>query len=627
MIIFQSKPAFAVDPTPTEAPQKQVTVEWMNSFKSEVENNAVISTIQSFLQGFDGFFGGIMFSTPNVMAETIDTDKFKINDIIIIRQKFFNWSIPIFVLVLVSMALIKTTQSNLAGWGPFAFRAIIVVLLYITTPYILMYSIQFSNFISNDLTKPTSAVQWLVDAYSKAGEKAASAGQDDQFFQTGIPTFQFSLLGGKLNGMGEIFAKGFFFLAMLTALFIALLSLAFQFSIRLLSLIVLSILFPFAIPFALSDKTQGMVEGFFKLWFSYLLQQPAFSLGLAIVLSIAKSALSQGFNIGLLIFFIASLFFLSFVNHLVTRIFGDSWTAISTATHSAMAGGVVGGFVGTTIGGTASKLKDGIVGGRVNGIRSYIGNKIGQKHGLFPKSEEGQSTIYKSGSRTQWINGEAKTVKTEEVVSESHIRNHRKPFNPATYQNASQSESKDSKVTYSAQPSDTSDKQSANGIHQKSQYTFMNDFAKKGWEASVEDEKTGVVKMTGDSYAYRDKASGLTSIYSSKQDAIKDGVNETDLKPYKVSEGKYIDLSTFSKNRRNPHNSYATAIATKKGFATDYAHVKHSSDPVRVKRFLDISKAQHKKAGIDGVMVRRWGNVEGKPTKEKVVRIYTTKEI
>jgi predicted lipid-binding transport protein (Tim44 family) len=506
-----------------------------------------------------------------------------------------------------------------------------VIVLYITTPYILMYSIEFSNKLTAELTKEQTITQFLQDVYTKAGEKANSVNEDAQFEETGIPTFKFSLTGGLLKGMGDFITKAFVFLLMLAAMLIGLIALAFQFTFRILALITLSILFPFAIPFALSEKTQGMVESFFKLWFSYLLQQPAFALGYAIVIAIARSALDQGFNIGLMFFFTASLFFLSVINDLVTRIFGDPWTAISSSMKSAFAGGLIGGAVGGSIG----KIKEGVVGGRVSGIRNYVGNRIGQKYGLFPRTDTSEVTTSREGYRTQWIDGKPKTVQTQDTETVSRVSRNRskRPFNQSVYQGGdttssggSFSRSEDG-GSYSGGNQSFKSEESAGSGEVTPRYTFMNDFNKKGWETTVDDEKLGVVKMSGEAYSYHDKASGLTSIYSSKQDAIRDGALESDLKPYSVKGGRYIDLSTFGKNRKNPHNSYATSVARKKGFKSDYAHIKHSSDPERIKKFFEMTNSRNKKLGIDGVIVRRWGNMGDSKTKDKVVRIYTTKNI
>lgn len=638
--------AHAEEPKPTEAPTKQVTVEWMNQFESERNPSLVISTIHSLLNGFDSFLGGIVFQTPNVMGDPIKAVKsqsgcagsncnnvlFSINDISKIRAKLFYWSIPLLAIVLAGIALAKTTETSVDGWKAFLGRVAIVVVLYITTPYILMYTIQFSNMLTAEFTKEQTVTQFLKDAYTKAGERAGSVNEDAQFAETGIPTFKFSLTGGLLKGMGDFITKAFVFLLMVAAMFIGLIALAFQFTFRILALITLSILFPFAIPFALSEKTQGMVESFFKLWFSYLLQQPAFALGYAIVIAIARSTLEQGFNIGLMFFFTASLFFLTVVNDLVSRIFGDPWTAMANSLKAAFAGGMIGGAIGGSIG----KVKEGAVGGRISGIRSYIGNRIGQKYGMFPRTDASEVTTNRMGYKTQWINGQPTTVQTQdsETVTRVSSNRSRKPFDKRQYQNdiptsAPPVNNRAVGMDYSGEVTQSfnSSGNASQSSDVKPRYTFTNDFAKKGWETSVDDEKLGIVKMSGDAYSYRDKATGLTSIYSSKQDAIKDGVLETDLKPYNVQGERYIDLSTFGKNRKNPHNSYATSVARKRGFKSEYAHIKHSSDPERIKRFFEMTNSRNKKLGVDGVIVRRWGNVGDTKTTDKVIRIYTNKKI
>ncbi|HSW97463.1 MAG TPA: type IV secretion system protein, partial [Candidatus Saccharimonadales bacterium] len=164
-----------------------------------------------------------------------------------------------------------------------------------------------------------------------------------------------------------VIAVGFFLIGFLYIVF--------QAMIRFISLLFLSVIFPLVLPFALSEKTENITNTYFRTWFTFLIQQPAFVLGFAIVSSILGSILtSHGGSIGTLFLFSGSLIFLGGVNIFIGRIFGDGWSLISSNAQS---------MVGNrAITGSTQEIKRGAFTGKAVGVRSYLGSQIGRKIGL-----------------------------------------------------------------------------------------------------------------------------------------------------------------------------------------------------------------------------------------------------
>src|SRR5205823_5166441 len=104
-----------------------------------------------------------------------------------------------------------------------------------------------------------------------------------------------------------VIAVGFFLIGFLYIVF--------QAMIRFISLLFLSVKFPLVLTFALSERTENITNTFFKTWFTFLIQQPAFVLGFAIVSSILGSILTvHGGSMGTLFLFSGALIFLGGVN-------------------------------------------------------------------------------------------------------------------------------------------------------------------------------------------------------------------------------------------------------------------------------------------------------------------------
>ncbi len=143
----------------------------------------------------------------------------------------------------------------------------------------------------------------------------------------------------------------------------------------------------------------------------------------------------------------------------------------------------------------------------------------------------------------------------------------------------------------------------------------------RGLRVNAENEKQGVVSVTGDAYKYEDNKTGLTSIYPSRLDAIQDGGPEEKLQNIALQNEQFIDLSSFGKTNPNPHNFNAMQESKRQGRQLNYAHITPNSPPERVQHFLEMSKKRNEAFGIKGVIVQR----QAANGDDPVIRLYSHK--
>lgn len=327
VILFLPSFVYAEDsptPTPTPAPQVQFT----NEFTSKNEPSSVISLLKNFVSGFDTFLGGFIFYTPDPLASTITLkDNSQIPGVGKYRDIFYQIAIPILAIVIAGIAITKLGTDNTHELKTFLVRFVVVIALFLTVPLVLSYSIQFNNLLVDKISNNQNFTGFVNDYFDKSQEKIAQ-GEEPTIF--GIPPFSISLKGGILQSLGSFIVQIFLFALTFLFLLCGLIYLGFQFIIRFATLLFLGVIYPVILPFALSERTQQIVYTFFKTWFTFLIQQPAFVLGFAIATDIFSAILTaKGPSVGMLFFYTGFLFFLGGVNMLVSRIFSDIWVAAS----------------------------------------------------------------------------------------------------------------------------------------------------------------------------------------------------------------------------------------------------------------------------------------------------------
>jgi ABC-type microcin C transport system permease subunit YejB len=150
VFLTNTLPAFAAPtPTPTTAPQTQYT----NEFTVDNQPSAIVELLQSFIQGFDSFIGGFIFYTPDPLGDKIVLkDKSEIPGITKYRDMFYHIALPILAIVIAGIAVSKLGSDNAQELKSFAVRFLITIILFITVPSVLSYSIQANNLLLHIIT-------------------------------------------------------------------------------------------------------------------------------------------------------------------------------------------------------------------------------------------------------------------------------------------------------------------------------------------------------------------------------------------------------------------------------------------------------------------------------------------
>ncbi len=573
-------------PTPTAIPTP--TIPPVTTAQSA---NMIVGSLKTFIGGIDSWLGGFIFHTPDLFGTNIVLqDGTDLGAIANFRDMFYLISIPLIAIVIAFSALHIINAENSAIIKPFLLRLLLVGVMLIITPLVFSYSIQANNLLVDKILATSTTSQspqftGFITDYLDNVTSQVSKGADPGLF--GIPSFNFSVLQNPYSVIGVVLVRLLLFLVLILALLSGIFFILFQFIMRFLSLLFLSVLFPLAIPFTLSPKTQNITKSYFQAWFSFLIHQPAFVLAYMLVISILKTTLAKnGASLGTLLLYIGSLFFLGGVSAIAARIFGQPWTAIANDAQA---------FLATrSIMGNITEFKRGMVGGSVTGIKSLAGTKLAQRIGLLPRT-----TLLETQAKNSSTSGENnKTKGTQEKTS-------------------------------SSQRGTTTYEEPTNGFNapaSPSKHSFTKELQQHGMQTRLVDQKQGIVSIDGEGYKHTDKATGLTSIYPTKADGVADGIAEKDLKPTRINRANFIDLSSFGKEK-NPHNAFVTAAAKNQGHASNYAHLTPTSSPDRVKNFLTIAKERNSERDIKGVIVKRFGNSKGERTKERIVRLYTTEEL
>lgn len=543
--------------SPTPAPQM-----------ASLEDNQASASgmLNSFFSSFDWISSGLIFNTPNLMDNSIKlSDGTVLSGISEFRTIFFDIAIPLYVIIISFIAMTHITNDNKYQLTNFLKRLAFVVGLSILTPYILSYSIQFINLLNNKINAQNS--------FNIAGFILSFLNSGDLYKLLGLGMGPFGFIGTIFTSPGTIMqlivlivSFGFFLLGFLYIVFQAI--------FRFLALLILSVLYPLVLPFALAGKTENIANTYFKTWFTFLIQQPAFVLGFAIVSAILGSIMkAHGGNIGTLFLYSGALIFLGGVNIFIGRIFGDGWSMLATNFQSMAASGAITGFGA----GTLRELKRGAVTGRASGFRSYAGMHLGNK------------------IRSYTTNGDNSNDNNGSQKPPHFSTKFRKAGNWA---------------------------KSANNDQPATQ--FAKEINNHGIKTQVIDKKQGIIHMKGTGYSYTDHNSGLTTTYISKEDALSSGRKEHELKPSKIDH-RIVDHSYFNKDYPIPYG--AEAIKNSKKGYTARSYLGSVNHPKRVKEYLDLSREDLRKNNATGLLMKQFDTPGDEIATKKTIRIYSTEPL
>jgi len=552
-------------PTPTPLPQ----VQFVNQFTVQNEPSVIVGLLKTFISGFDSFLGGFIFYTPDPLANPIVLkDNSQIPGMTKYRDMFYQIALPLVAIITAAFAIGRLGSENLYSIKSFFFRLLIVVTLFITTPYVLSYSVQFNNLLVSKISQAQTMTSFLDDYFDQTSAQINNTNSD----QYGIPSFDLSLASGILNSLGKFIVQILLFAITFLFLLGGLIYIGFQFVIRFAAILFLGVLYPVVIPFALSEKTEQIVLTFFRSWFTFLISQPAFVLGFAIATDIFDSLLkAKGPSVGLLFFYTGFLFFLGGVNVLVGRIFGDSFGSFTNNMQALIATRATTSTITsapTVLRGLISKGS-----GLVNAYKANSGNGVQNSKGRGNGGDPNQmGRVAKQGYSyypRNWSQGEG--IKSA--------------FLPGS---------------------------------------FSSDLSKQGYRVSMENKNQGIVSVSGTGYNYRNPKTGLTAIYTTRGDAVQDGALQKDIHTIQLNNEQFIDPSLFGNDRVNPHNRVIDQEAKKVNKNPSVSYLSTTNSPERVRNFLELTRERNKSLGVSGVIIKRYGSMGG---KDRIIRLYTDKKL
>lgn len=560
LFFFFALPVYAQDtPTPTPPPQTK----FVNEFTVNDQPSVIVTLLKNFITGFDSFLGGFIFYTPDPLTNPIKLkDGSEIPGMGKYRDMFYQIAVPLVAIITAAYAIGRLGSENLYSLKSFAFRFVIVIVLFLTTPYVLSYSVQFNNLLVGNITKTQSMTTFIDDYFDQTSQKITNQNSE----QYGIPSFDLSLQAGILNSLGKFIVEILLFAITFLFLLGGLIYIGFQFVIRFAAILFLGVLYPIILPFALSEKTEGIVWTFFKSWFTFLIAQPAFVLGFAIATDIFDSLLkAKGPSVGLLFFYTGFLFFLGGVNVLVGRIFGDFWGTFSNNMQALIATRSTTSTISSTAGGFRQLLTKGS-----SIISAYKANANGSQNGDGTTSE---GSVDKKGYN----------------------------YYPKSWDKA------EGKQGAALPPN-----------------SISSELSKKGLQIEQENKAQGIVSVSGTAYAFDNPKTGLTSIYTSRNEAVQDGGVPKDIRTVQLNNEQFIDPSLFPNERVNPHNHVVEQEAKKINKNPNTSYLSVANSPDRVKNFLELTKERNKSLGVSGVVIKRYGAMGG---KERIIRLYTDNKI
>ncbi|MEI6463024.1 MAG: hypothetical protein WCO33_05185 [bacterium] len=198
-------------------------------------------------------------------------------------------------------------------------RVILTVILLITTPAILSLTIQGTNLLTKFFLQDGTLFEFLKKFFDELVKPQQNGNTLQDLLQSFLsstfsPLAVFQVLPIAIPLM----------LILLQIIFIS-----FQFIIRYINMYFLACIYPIAVVFNIHPKTQGININFWKTWITLLIHQPFFILGYVIIQDMLSSMLKSGVSLEQIILFVGMLLFLSTINVIVAKIFGDVFTAIT----------------------------------------------------------------------------------------------------------------------------------------------------------------------------------------------------------------------------------------------------------------------------------------------------------
>lgn len=172
---------------------------------------------------------------------------------------------------------------------------------------------------------------------------------------------------------------------------------------------------------------------------------------------------------------------------------------------------------------------------------------------------------------------------------------------------------------------DNPSSQKSKSLSQPPPSEFVTALKSKGYEVNSYNNKDNL-NLSGNFYARRRK-DNLTSLYTSFNDAIKDGAKLDEIN--KVHLDKLSLVDTSNPKTRKIYNNSMKPYALENGYQSVDVNLRKNSPYARIKRGLISSKTSNNLNSIDGVIVRRYPkNIDRKnpmSKKQLQIQVYTDK--
>lgn len=427
-------------------------------------------------------------------------------------------------------------KSDLRG---FILRILGGLSLLIGTKYLLSLSIILTNLLSSRIMN-NSGVEMVVDSLFDAIEKQPQDGIWDfvvKVFNSGFQTNFFS----QIQYWPLIFALGL--------LFLMLLYIAFQLIIRFLNLFFLSAVYPMTAVFALHPKTEGIVNGFWKQWTTFLIQQPVFILGFRIMNDmLGELFTSSTVDLDELIILIGFLLFISTMNILAAKLWGDAFSAVSQNITAGLAAGA---------------LKSTLIDKPLAMGKSLLSRGSGNENPLVKLENTNNVNL-----NTDFNLGEAKK-KSDQSADKSD-------------------------------PAEVLKKKSGQPKSEDNRSPLMKELSGSGYAVTEADQ--GKLNVSGQFVTGEIGDSGVTTLFTNKEAALKAGVPQEDLQEISLNNLSVQDASNTKMTRK--YNDWVKDFAADNNGHAANTGISYVSNDKKVQKSMAIAESANLQRGIQAVAVK-----------------------
>jgi hypothetical protein len=466
-------------------------------------------------------------------------------------------AIPILVVIVTFRGVVLSSNvkaKEAQEYSTFLWKLLLTIALLILGPQIMSIGIVSANLLSKEFAGGVSMTEFLLNFVESLETQYESNAMD--YISNGLST----VLSGGISGMLG-FINSIPIILPLSLVLLLFLYVSFQFIIRFATLYFIAAVYPLAIIFLFANSK--IPKNYLNKWISLLLHQPAFVLAYTILQSIIQAMLDQRNNSGieLIIVFVGFLFFVASINVVVSSIWGGIYSSIQQTATSAFATDAVRNVVnntGTTIKRALQNFSTGEGVTTPTNRKTRVGQRIQGNGGIFSDVSSGfSSPVGKNISSSQRIN---KDDSSGLKVNHARLNDGAKSF-------------------------------------------LAQDLKKQGIDILDADTETGTMTVGGNFYKHTDEESGLTTLYTSQENAVLDGKPKDQIKPIAVEGINIRDTSNKVGTQR--YNRTIGKFKKEKGFPGK-VHLTQSASDGWVKNNMKLGKSFNQTRNVAGVAVKRY---------------------